>query len=150
MTRSRDGRRPRVPAAILAAASIAFGLLSARLVRSRGPIEWIAPSTVLSNSHPAQRNAVPLLLFLRDVRPLLPSGARVAVIGPDARNDSAPLDDLIAIGQLPRNDVVPFRGAVDRTIPPPEFLAVHLWDYSDDRYRVVAVLDTGRLYELRH
>jgi hypothetical protein len=150
VTRSRAARRSRLSAAILAAASACFLLLSVRLIRSRGPIEWVAPSTVLSNSHPAQRNATPLLLFLRDVRPLLPPGARVAVIGPDARNDSAPLDDLIAIGQLPRNDVVPFRGAVDRTIPPPEFLAVHLWDYSDDRYRVVAVLETGRLYELRH
>ncbi len=139
--------RRRLPAAILGAASLFFLALSARLIHARGPIVWEAPSTVVTNSHPSQRHAVPFLLFLRDLRDRLPPGASIAVIGPDVRNDSAPLDDLIAIGQLPRNDVVPVWAFLQRKIPPPRFLAVQLEDYSDDRYRLIASLEGGRLYE---
>jgi len=139
--------RPRLSAIILGASSLYFLLLTTRVIRSRGPIEWVAPSTVLSNSHPGQRGGVPFLLFLADVRRVLPSGASVAVIGPDIGNDSAPLDDLVAIGQLPRNDVVSWWATRDRRTPLPRFLAVLGSDFSDDRYRLIAVLETGRLYE---
>ena len=145
--RPLEALRRKLPAAILAAASLFFLVLSARLIHARGPIVWEAPSTVVSNSHPSQRHAVPFLLFLRDVRDRLPPGARIAVLGPDVRNDSAGLDDLIAIGQLPRNDVLPAWAFLDRRIPPPQFLAVQVEDYSDDRYRLAAVLEGGRLYE---
>ena len=79
---------------------------------------------------------------------MLPAEATVGVLGPHAGTEVAPMDDLIAIGQLPGNDVVSASAYLDRTIPPPRFLAVQLRDYSDDRYRVVAVLESGRLYEL--
>jgi hypothetical protein len=141
--------RERRSAAVLASSSILFLALLGRRIVSTGPIGWTAPRTVVSNGPFGQRSAEPFLLFLRSVRPLLRAGTRVAVIGPGARSGASSLDDLIAIGQLPRNDVVPARAAVERRIPPPEYLAVHLWDGSDDRYRIVAVLESGRLYELR-
>jgi len=137
-------------AAILTAWALGFLVLAARVVRSRGPIEWRAPSTVVSNSHPAQQAAVPVILFLREVRPLLPAGSSVVVFGgPNVGTESSTLDDLIAIGQLPKNDVVSSRQVQDRAIPPPRFLAVRAHTYSDDRYRVVAALGDGQLYELR-
>ena len=138
------GRRS---AAILAAWALGFLVLAAGVVRSRGPVEWRAPTTVVSNSHAGQRGAVPFLLFLWEVRSHLPPGATIAVVGPNLQNDSGPLEDLITIGQLPRNDVVPARMALEKTIPPPRFLAVFGGTHTDDRYRLVAVLEAGRLYE---
>ena len=132
-------------AAMLGAFALYFLLLGARLVRSYGPVAWSAPATVVSNGPPSERHAVPFLLFLREVRPLLPPGGQVAVRGPDAETESA-LDDLIAVGQLPQSDVVHWRGALDRD-PPPRFLAVHLGGCPDDRYRVAAAFADGCLCE---
>jgi hypothetical protein len=140
-----DGSRR--PALVLAFASLAFLVLEARLIHSRGPIEWRAPETTVSNGPPIQRQDIPFFRFLRQVRRVLPEGATVGVLGPHAGTEVAPMDDLIAIGQLPGNDVVPVRAYLDRRIPPPRFLAVQPRDYSDDRYRVVAILESGRLYE---
>ena len=148
MRRTPAARQRVAVAAILTIASFSFLRLEIRLIRSRGPIEWRAPATVVSNSHVGQRGAAPFLLFLGDIRRLLPPGATVSVVGPNLRNDSGPLEDLIAIGQLPRNDVLPARMALENTIPPPRFLAVFGGDVRDERYRAVARLATGRLYEL--
>jgi hypothetical protein len=141
-------RRPGFAALVLAASSLAFLVLEARLIRSRGAIEWRVPETTVSNGPPIQSQEVPFFRFLRRVRTMLPAEATVGVLGPHAGTEVAPMDDLIAIGQLPGNDVVSASAYLDRTIPPPRFLAVHLRDYSDDRYRVVAILESGRLYEL--
>lgn len=138
----------RLSTALLTAASLHFLLLETRIVRSRGPIVWERPATVVSNSHPGQRPNAPFLLFLKDVRGLLPAGATVAVIGPNVRDTSAPLDDLVAIGQLPRNDVLPSWTAVQEGSAP-RFLAVYRGTNEDARYRLFAILEAGRLYELR-
>jgi hypothetical protein len=136
-------------AAILSVASLAFLVLEARLIRSRGAVEWRAPETTVSNGPPAQREDIPFFRFLRQVRKVLPAEARVGVVGPHAGTQIGPMDDLIAIAQLPHNDVVSASAYLDRRISPPRFLAVQRRDYSDDRYRVVAVLESGRLYELK-
>ena len=159
MTRDRDreigGSGPfRLAAllstAILTATSLRFLTLEMRVVRSRGPIGWRAPATVVSNCQPGLRPAAPFLVFLRDVRQVLPAAATVAVFGPHVREASAPLDDLIAIGQLPHNDVLPASTVMQPKVPPPRFLAVHRGVYEDERYQVAAILETGRLYELKH
>lgn len=156
MTEGGGGRRaaptgaiPLLAAAILAIASLYFLVLSTRIVRARGPIEWVAPSTVVSNSHIAQRQAVPFLQFLWQIRRLLPPGASVAVIGPNTATGGDPIDDLVTIGQLPRCNVVGARAVVERRIPPSQFLAAYRSDLEDDRYRLVAVFEDGRLYERR-
>jgi hypothetical protein len=139
--------RQRASAAILGVAAVVFLVLEVRLIRSRGPVQLRAPETTVSNGPPAQRVDIPLLRFLRQVRGVLPRGATVAVLGPNVRTALAPSDDLIAIGQLPHNDVVSARAYLERLIPPPQFVAVLLGEYSDDRYRVAAVFELGHLYE---
>ncbi|HKD19008.1 MAG TPA: hypothetical protein VKG23_14240 [Thermoanaerobaculia bacterium] len=134
-------------AAVLSVAAIVFLALEIRLIRSRGPIQFRAPETTVSNGALAQLPDIPFFRFLRQVKGLLPPGATVAVLGPNVGNELSPLEDLIATGQLPLNDVVSSRAYLDRTIAPPQFVAVMLHDQSDDRYRVVAVLPSGRLYE---
>ena len=141
--------RRRPSAVVLAVASLVFLVLELRLIRSRGPIRWQAPDTVVSNGHPAQRLSLPFLRLLREMREALPPGARVAVIGPNAGTPWASMDDLLAIGQLPRNDVVAGQTLVDGGSSPPRFLAVDHPGHSDDRYRLVFSNGTGCLYELK-
>ena len=149
---SRDGSgaittRRRLSAGILTAAALLFLILELRLIRSRGPIGWHAPDTIVSNGHAAQRLSVPFLRFLRRVRESLPPDASVAVLGPNAGTGWAPMDDLIAIGQLPRNDVVAGQTAVDGKSSPPRFLAVDRPGYADDRYRLIVPIGAGGLFE---
>jgi hypothetical protein len=141
--------RRRVLLAILLLAAGRFLVLSARWARARGPIELRAPATVVSNSHPAQRALVPYLLFLREVRRRVPAGSTVATIGPDPSETTGIPDPLIAIGQLPANPVVSFPSAADEGQSPPRFVAAYRREFEDPRYRMIAILPYGRLYEIR-
>jgi hypothetical protein len=141
--------RRRLSAGLLAVVALVFVVLEVRLIRSRGPIRWQAPDTVVSNGHPAQRLSLPLLRLLREVREALPPGASVAVIGPNAGTPGASMDDWLAIGQLPRNEVVAGQALADAGSSPPRFLAVDHPGYSDDRYRLVYSNGTGCLFERR-
>jgi hypothetical protein len=140
----------RLPTAILGVAAVAFLVLEFRLILSRGPLTLRAPETWVSNGPATQRTDIPFFRVLRQVRGILPPGATVAVLGPNLRTEIGPMEDLIAIGQLPHNDVVPARAVVERKTPPPQYVAVQQSDFSDDRYRVVAILESGRLYERQH
>ncbi len=73
----------------------------------RGPLDLRRPSTVVTNSHPAQREMVPDLLFLERVAARLPRGAAVAVVErPKTSPEDRIHDYLIAIGQLPDSAVI--------------------------------------------
>ena len=139
--------RVRLQAAGLASAALFFLFLNARLIASRGPIELRSPATVISNSHPAQRHSAPFVTFLRDAGRLLPEGASVAVIGPSAESGEDAIDYLIAIGQLPRQSVERWQAAVDGSGKGPRFLAVYGREYHDARYRPMATLPSGALFE---
>src|SRR5262249_56938169 len=87
MTEGGGGRRaaptgaiPLLAAAILAIASLYFLVLSTRIVRARGPIEWVAPSTAASNSPIPHRPALPFLPFSSPIRPPLPPAASLPPI----------------------------------------------------------------------
>jgi hypothetical protein len=133
--------------AVLAAASIFFLVSFAQLIRRRGPVEMRAPATVISNGHVAQRPLEPYLLFLAEIRRLLPVGASVAVIGP--ASELGPMDYLVAIGQLPRNIVEPRQDLHKGEREVPRFVAVYVQEFRDDRYRMIAVVPSGHLYEVR-
>lgn len=133
--------------ALLALPSIFFAVLSAQLICGRGPVEMRAPATVISNGYSAQKPSETYLLFLADIRALLPSGASVAVLGPNL--ELAPMDYLLAIGQLPRNDVLPRQDLAGGRGGAPRFVAAFLQDFEDARYRMIAVVPSGRLYEVR-
>ena len=133
----------------MAGASIFFLARSARLIASRGPIEFKAPATIVSNGDVAQRPLDRYLLFLADVRRRVPAGASIAVLGPDPGFLYGSFDHRVAIGQLPGNDVLPLRAVVDRGNEPPRFFAVFQTVSRDERYRPVASLPFGNLYELR-
>lgn len=135
---------------MLAVAAIVFVALELRLIRSRGPIRWRAPDTVVSNGHPAQRLSDPLLRVLRDASEVLPPGASVAVLGPNAGTPWAVMDDLLALGQLPHNEVVPGQTVLDGRSAPPRFLLTDHPVAADDRYRLLVSLGKGGLFERKH
>jgi hypothetical protein len=139
--------RGRLQQAGLAGAALFFLTLTVRLIASRGPIELRAPETVLTNSHPAQRHSAPFILFLREVGRRLPEGASVAVIGEGTGTGEDMIDYLLAVGQLPRQSVELWQGASGGSGGGPRFLAVYGREYHEARYRPMATLPSGVLFE---
>ncbi len=129
---------------------MSIGLLAGLLVlvvSRRGPLQFRAPATVLSNSHPAQKGAEPQLLFLHEIRKRLPPGATVAVTD---NSDGDPGFYLIALSQLPQQTVVqPLALKADLPVAAlPDYLACFGETREDARYRLVETVPGGALYKV--
>lgn len=103
-SRSRTGRIGPGARALLWLPAIALLAALADRVARTGPIEARAPRTIFSNGNPATRGLAPYLLFLAEVRDVLPPGARVRVLPPEWLDPSSGY--LVAVGQLPRQLVL--------------------------------------------
>lgn len=116
----------------------------------RGPIEWKAPATVVSNGNPASLDNEPFLLFLQSMRGRLPAGATVVVLSPDsAREPPTGISYLLAVGQLPDQVVLPWTVLRDPHAQPPRYVATFLRAMNDGRYRIVDQSSPKyRFYEL--
>jgi hypothetical protein len=127
--------------------AVLVGLLAAQIVR-RGPLELRAPRTVLSNSHPAQKAHEPYLLFLREVRSIIPRNAAITVIPTDPTDIT---QYLIALGQLPEQRVLlppVLGGPQPGTVPGPHFFAAQAADLPSGPYRLIRRLPGGNLYQV--
>jgi hypothetical protein len=126
-----------------ALASLAVALLV--FIERRGPIRLAAPRTVYSNGHPAQRYWEPYLLFLSDVRTVVPAGVRVLVLPARGSNDLIPFF-YTAIGQLPAQRIVPpvveFREA-----EPADYVASYEGECRAPGYRELRRWSSGTLCE---
>ncbi len=144
--------RPSRDALRRAVAITGTGALLAAAVRfclSRGPLTLRAPASVLSNAHWVMKAAEPYLLYLGSLRERLPEGATVVVLSPYSKDDS-PIGTsyLMALGQLPRQRVVPWTVLRDPAAAPPRYVAVFGRSFHDDRYRLLARTAGDELWEL--
>jgi hypothetical protein len=140
-----DGRLRRglrwVGMAALAAAQLAF-------LAARGPLRLEAPRTVYSNGHPAQRAAEPYLLFLREVRGIVPAGATVRIRAARNAENSVPAF-YMAIGLLPEQRVVSSLPEL-RAPGEADFVACYGGECAETGYREARRLAGGTLCERIH
>jgi hypothetical protein len=132
-------------------APVGLAVLIGRRVVKWDPVSATAPRTPLTFSNPIQRNSEPLLVFLSEVRKVVPAGATVSVLNGGA----APLEwpagatYLFAVGQLP-DQVVLTRTALGFTdrAKLPQWLGTFGGAPVDARYTPVASFSGGVLSRL--
>jgi hypothetical protein len=106
------------------------------------------PATVVENAPGAMGRSSGFLLFLRAAESALPAGASVVVLGDRGPGTDAASDTLIAVGQLPRQEVLsPARlgGEVPRP-QLPRYVVAFGRPLEDPRYRLFRELPGGFLY----
>jgi hypothetical protein len=116
-------------------------------IRRRGPLTFRAPSTVLSNSHPGQPSPDAYLIFLGEAGRRLPRGAVVAVVPQRQGELAMGARYLMAVAQMPDQDVVPPTSLHGADAPQlPEWVASFGADFEDSRFRLAATIPGGALY----
>jgi len=133
--------------AVRALCALVLLALALREIRRRGPLTFLAPSTVLSNSHPGQPSPDAYLIFLEEAGRCLPRGALVAVVPQLPGELSTGSHYLMALAQMPNQIVVPstsLHAAGARQIP--EWVACFGTGFNDSRFRLVAAIDGGAIY----
>lgn len=127
-------------------AAVLFVLLCAEVAR-HGPLTLRAPESVLSNTTQPQKDSEPYLRFLRWVASRVPPGATVAILTPEGPTASS-LMYLIAVGQLPLQDVWPSVAAHGNGVSP-DCVAPYAQPFEDSRYRQVGSFQSGALFRTR-
>ena len=124
-------------------------LLGASLVQiaNRGEFRLTAPRTIVSNA-PAS-SYEPFLVFLAEISRSIPPGSTVSVVPPTGRNPENWMDFMVAIGQLPRQQVIfaPRFIPGGPGAPAPRFAACYGGEFDDSRYGLVRRFPEGALYE---
>jgi len=143
----RSPRNAVMPSALRRLCALVMLALVLTEIRRRGPLIFRAPSTVLSNSHPGQPSPDAYLLFLGEAGRRLPRGAVVAVVPQRQGELATGARYLMAVAQMPDQNVVPPTTLRALDAPRiPEWVVSYGAVFEDSRFRLAAAIPGGALY----
>ena len=136
--------RSRARSVVVYAAAVLFAAALVHRFHRRGGPYFARPRTVQDHVAPVPYPSRDVILLAERAAEIVPRGATVTAIQPSLAPNYDVTHWLTAVGMMPRHRVVPpdFAAA-----SPPRYVLAVREPFADSRYRLIAELAEGRIYE---